>query len=548
MKVVAALLAVLFGAAIGSGAQERQPTIGNKHRAADRQVISAPGRDSIHHSLFTLHHSLLPAGGREYPPTAPPPAPYIMPVPAQRVLPNGLRVVVIERHTLPVLTLRLVVEAGAEADPAALPGTAQLVSEVLTEGTASRSARQIAETIDSMGGLVDSGADWDSSYVTLTVLNDREQLAFDLVADMGLHPAFAPSEVERKRKQTLSGLEVVRDDPAYLADAALRSVLFAGTAYSHPEDGTLQAVGRITPEDLRAFHSRYYRPSKSILAVVGDISTSVAFEQAEKYFATWVEPRELPPPAPPSSAVSGNGESPVARPSWPWGGTGETPVAQVVAIDKPDAVQTEIRIGNQGAPRASPDYYALSVANQILGGPASNRLFRALRTRQGLTYGASSDLMCYRTLGGWVAKTFTRTPETLKAVHESLDQTKSLRDNPISNSELESAKSYLVGHLALEFETSDQVASQILDLMTQGLPVDYWTRYPQMIQALTTGEVWEATKRCLTPDRSVIVLVGNVAGFRKDLKKLGDVRVIPLADVDFASPNLERTEKGAGKP
>jgi len=188
------------------------------------------------------------------------------------------------------------------------------------------------------------------------------------------------------------------------------------------------------------------------------------------------------------------------------------------------------------------------VANQILGGPASNRLFRALRTRQGLTYGASSDLMCYRTLGGWVAKTFTRTPETLKALHESLDQTKSLRDSPISNSELEAAKGYLVGHLALEFETSDQVASQILDLMTEGLPLDYWTRYPQKIQALTTDEVWEATKRCLNPDRSVIILVGNVAGFRKDLKKLGNVRVVPLAEVDFASPNLERTGNGAGKP
>ena len=528
-----ALLAVLFGVAINSCAQEFQPTVGNEHRTADRQVIPAPARDNIHYSLFTIHHALLPVAAREYPPAAPPPAPYIMPAPALRVLRNGLRVVVVERHTLPVLTLRLVVAAGAEADPAALPGTAQLVSEVLTEGTANRSARQIADTIDSMGGLVDSGADWDSSYVTLTVLNDREQLAFDLVADLSLHPAFAAPEVERKRKQTLSGLEVVRDDPAYLADAALRSVLFAGTAYSHPEDGTLQAVGGITPEDLRAFHARYYRPSTSILAVVGDISTSVAFEQAEKYFATWLEPREPPPPAPASSAVSRNGEP---------------PVPQVVAIDKPDAVQTEIRIGNPGAPRASADYYALSVANQILGGPASNRLFRALRTRQGLTYGASSDLMCYRTLGGWVAKTFTRTPETLKALHESLDQTKSLRDNPISNSELEAAKGYLVGHLALEFETSDQVASQVLDLMTQGLPLDYWTHYPQMIQALTTNEVWEATKRCLTPDRSVIILVGNVDGFRKDLKKFGDVRVIPLADVDFASPNLEHTGKGAGKP
>lgn len=464
---------------------------------------------------------------REYPPAAPAPKPLVLPASALRVLPNGLRVVVLEHHALPVLTLRLVVEAGAEADPASLPGTAQLVSEVLTEGTTTRSARQIAETIDSIGGLVDSGADWDSSFVTLAVLNDHEQLAFDLLSDMATHPAFASSEVERKRRQTLSGLEVVRDDPTYLADTAFRRLIFAGTAYGHPEDGTLETVRRITPEDLRAFHACYYRPSRAILAVVGDIATNAAFQQAEKYFGPWVEvrPAQLTP------------QTPAAAES-----------RQVVAIDKPDAVQTEIRIGNSGAPRASPDYYALSVANQILGGPASNRLFRALRTREGLTYGASSDLFCYRALGAWVAKTFTRTPETLKSVRVSLDQMKGLRDRPISNSELEAAQGYLIGHLALEFETSDGIASQVLDLLIHNLPLDYWNRYPDKIRVLTTDEVWEATKRYLDPDHNVIVLVGNVSGFRKDLKKLGNVQVIPLADVDFDSPDLVRGGNGAGKP
>jgi len=477
--------------------------------------------------LATLIWSGTTSQAREYPPPAPPPKRFALPAPALRVLPNGLRVVVLERHTLPVLTLRLVVEAGAEADPPALPGVAQLVSEVLTEGTTTRSARQIAESIDSIGGLVDSGADWDSSFVTLTVLNDQEQLAFDLLADMAAHPAFASSEVERKRKQTLSGLEVVRDDPTYLADTAFRRMIFAGTAYSHPEDGTLETVRRSTPEDLRAFHVRYYRPSNAILAVVGDIATNAAFEQAEKYFGPWAE-------APQSEGAPQT--LPAAESRW------------VVAIDKPDAVQTEIRIGNPGTPRASPDYFALSVANQILGGPASNRLFRALRTRQGLTYGASSDLLCYRTLGAWVAKTFTRTPETMKSVHVSLEQMKGLRDHPISNSELDAAQGYLIGHLALEFETSDGIASQVLDLMTHNLPLDYWNRYPDKIQALTADEVWEATKRYLDPDHNVVVLVGNVAGFRKDLKKLGKVQVIPLADVDFGSPDFARAGKGAGKP
>jgi len=492
-----------------------------------RAALSGAIRNGV--LLVALVCATVPAWARQYPPPAPPPKPLVLPAPAVRTLHNGLRVVVLERHTLPALTLRLVVEAGAEADSAALPGTAQLVSALLTEGTATRSALQLADTIDSIGGLVDSGADWDSSFLTLTVLNDREQLAFDLLADMAAHPAFDPAEVERMRKQTLSGLEVMHDDPTYLADVAFREMVFAGTAYSHPEDGTPETVRRITPEDLRVFHARYYRPSQAILAVVGDIATNTAFEQAEKYFGPWAEQ---------GSAEFLQSETlryPAAGPP------------RIVAIDKPDAVQTEIRIGNLGAPRASPDYYALSVANQILGGPASNRLFRALRTRQGLTYGASSDLFCYRTLGAWVAKTFTRTPETLKSLHVSLDQMKSLRDHPISEVELEAARGYLIGHMALDFETSDGIADRLLDLMVHNLPLDYWNRYPDQIRALTADQVWNATRRYLDPERNVVVLVGNVAGFGKDLKKLGPVQVIPLADVDFGAPDLRRAGNEVAK-
>lgn len=463
---------------------------------------------------------------REYPPAALPPKPLVLSMPAVWVLPNGLKVVVIARHTLPLLTLRLIVRAGAEADPAASPGTAQLVSELLTEGTTRKSGHQIAEAIDSVGGLIDSGAEWDSSFVTLSVLNDQEELAFDLLADMVERPAFDPTEIERKRKQTVSALEVVHDDPSYVADTAFRRMIFAGTAYSHPEDGTVGTVRRITAEGLRSFHAKYYRPSNCILAVVGDISAGEAFDRAEKFFASW---GDAPGPASPPE----QGRSLARR--------------RVVAIDKPDAVQTEIRIGNPGVPRNSSDYYALNVANQILGGPAANRLFRALRSHQGLTYGASSDLLCHRTHGAWAAKTFTRTPQTLKTVQIALEQMESLRDRPVGDQELEAAKGYLVGHLALEFETSDGTAREFLELMLHGLPLDYWNRFPEKIRALTSQEVWEATRRYLDPENNVIVLVGNVSGFRKELKKLGPVQVIPLRELDFGSADLAREGAGAGK-
>lgn len=465
------------------------------------------------------------AWGREFPPQAAPPKPLALPAPAMRVLPNGLKVLVIERHVLPLITLNLVVRAGAEKD-GELPGTAQLVSELLPEGTSHHSAQELAETIDSMGALIDSGAEWDKSYVSLSVLTDHIDLGFELIADIVENPDFAAAETARKKKQTLAALEVVRQDPAYMADTAVRHLLFAGTPYSTPEDGTLESVSKITPEVLRAFHAKYYVPSNAVLAVVGDLGTAEAFERAEKALGSWQGVPGVNTAAAPQS-------QPLSR--------------QIVAIDKPDAVQTEIRIATSGIPRPSPDYFALTLANEVLGGPAANRLFRALRSHQGLTYSASSDLLCYQPLGGWVIKTSTRTAETVKALRLALEQLENLGARPVSNSELEAAKSHVVGHMPLEFETANDVANEFLELMLHALPLDYWNRFPQEVSALSLDDVWQVARRYADANRCVIVLVGNISGFRRELKKLGPVEIIPLEQVDFNSPSLIRPAEEAGK-
>jgi zinc protease len=326
----------------------------------------------------------------------------------------------------------------------------------------------------------------------------------------------------------LSALEVARDDPNYLADAAIDCVIFAWTSYGHPQDGTLESVRRLSPGDLRAFHGEYYRPSNALLAVAGDITSERAEELSEKYFGAWKGSGVAIAPPPP-------GVLPEKQ-------------RQVLVINKPDAVQTEIRIGNPGIPRASADYYALTVANQILGGPATNRLFSALRTRRGLTYGASSELDCRRSAGSWEAKTFTRTEETVKTLEVVLEQMSRLRAEDPGVQEFSTAQSYLTGHLALQFESSESVATQMLDLKVHGLSLDYWNHFPTEIQKLTPQTAGETLRHYLDPERAVIVLVGNAQGFARDLKKLGRVRVIPLAKVDFASPTLERPSSTAGKP
>lgn len=462
----------------------------------------------------------------DLPPSVPPPGPVHLALPAVHVLPNGMRVAVIERHALPIINLHLVVRAGAEADPPGLPGTAQLVASLLNQGTNRRAAQDIARTIDQVGGTIDTGADWDNSYIALGVLTDQTDLAFDLLADISLHPAFAAAEIERQRQQALSALSVAKDDPAYVADAVFDRLAFTGTPYGHPPDGVAQAVGKITAADIRSFYSRNYRPDNSLLIVIGDISAKEGFRLASKYFSDW-KTSETPSSAPAGTDGITNHSSPPP-----------TTKRQIVVIDKPDAVQTEIRIGNRGVPRSSPDYLALTVANQILGGPATNRLYKALRTEHGLTYSASSELDCYQTLGSWESKTFTRTSETIQSVRLALDQMKRLRDHPISNGELESAQSYLAGHLALEVESPDGIAAQTLNLMVYNLPLDYWNHFSEELHSLLSQEVLNATRRYLDPDRNIIVLVGNASAFTSDLRKLGDVRVIPIHSLDLASADL----------
>jgi len=276
----------------------------------------------------------------------------------------------------------------------------------------------------------------------------------------------------------------------------------------------------MTRNDLAAFHARYYVPSRTVLAVVGDITEPECLSLATRFLGGW--------------------KNPSTEPSQPRKEPRPLPSREVVVINKPDAVQTEIRVANLGIPRASPDYFALAVANQVLGGPAANRLFDVLRTEHGLVYGASSNLDCYSSLGAWVAKTSTRSAETIKATQMVLDEISRLRDRPIRPWELQNARDYLVGHEALQFESGSQIANQVLEMMLYHLPTDYWNQFPQEVRSLTAEDVLATTRKYLSPQDDVIVLVGNVSAFKNGLKKLGPVRVVPIADVGRAFPEPQK--------
>lgn len=524
-----------------------------KTRAGKRLIVASLVQLALLVAVMAAHALLagtLPRPRtRSAPPSVPPPEPIALPAPTARTLANGLQVLVVEHRALPVLTLRMNIGAGPEADPSKLPGTAQFVASMYNEGTTDHSALDLAEQIDGAGGTWDNDSVWDISSGTLTVLADHADLAFDLMADMTMHPAYAPRDVERIRKETVSALQVLHSDPSYIADAVVGQLILAGTPYGHPPDGTLDATNRLTPLDLAAFHAETYLPNHSVLAVVGDITPAAAFELAERDFGGWgasAGPTRAQGSSTGSAAAGAGNAAGKLAPKWtttaqPAGTT------RIVIVDKPDAVQTEIRVGFPGIPRSSPDYTALTVANQILGGPASNRLFSDLRGEHGLTYSASSDLDCYLTTGTWVAKTSTRTAETTKAVQRVLQEMKQMRDHPISPFELEQALDYLIGHQALDFETSAGIADQFLDLMTYRLPLDSWSTWPAALRKLTPGDIWQATRRYLDPDQATIVLVGNASAFEKDMRKLGATRVIPIDSLDLGAPDLERRGAAGGR-
>lgn len=458
---------------------------------------------------------------RDNPPAVEPPKAFHPPPTYVVKLPNGLSVVVVERRALPLLTLHFVVKSGAEADPSQLPGTAQLTAQVLTQGTASGTSREISDAVDAMGAQLSSGANWDLSNVELTVLSDHTEQAFELLSEIVRQPAFPPEEVERKRQQTISALDLLRDDPAYMADALFNILAFRGTPYGHPLDGTVESVRRLGREDLRQFHGRYYQPDNCILALVGDIGQDEALAGAKRFFGAW-KGTALPESPPPVAS-----ETPPHR--------------RIVVVDKPDAVQTEIRAGNPAIRRGSSEFYSLTVANQVLGGPAVNRIFRQLRSRRGLAYGASSELSLQHTAGSWMGKTSTRTAETAKSLRAIVEEMERLRSDRVGSQELRMAKSYLIGHMALEFETSGDIAAQTLELMVHRLPIGYWGDYADKVDAVDPSEVSIVSEKYLGAESRIIVLVGDASRFAKELREFGSIELIALRDLDLGSLDLRKS-------
>lgn len=462
--------------------------------------------------------------GADWPLEAPP-----RPLPARevqfppyevRTLANGLQVVAVLHHEQPAVTMRLLVRAGAAQDPAGQRGIAGLTAQLLDQGTDTRTAQQIAEQIDSIGGALGTGSGTELSFVNAIVMKDSFATGMALLADVARHPSFAPEEIDRQKEQVVSALRVNAADPSYVASTVIERVIFGSHPYAFPGSGTPDSLARITRDNLRAFHRAYYVPNNMILAIVGDVTRADAFATAERVFGGW--PRgDVPAPAP----------APVPAPR-----------ARIVAIDKPDAVQTEIRVGQIAIARKHPDYMAWDLAVKILGGEGANRLQQVLRSERGLTYGASADTQAMKLAGDYVAETSTRTDTTGEALRLTIDEFARLPRQRVSDRELGDAQAYLAGSFPLTIETPNDIATQVLNAVFYELPLEDIRTFRERVLAVTPDDIQRVARAWVHPDRLAVVLVGNVRAFRPQLAAAGftEIEVIPIEDLDLASATLRR--------
>ncbi len=456
------------------------------------------------------------------------PTQFHFPVPATKTLANGLRVYVVSDHREPAVAARLLImSAGSVDDPAGTPGVAQMTANLLRQGTKRRSAQDIADAIDFVGGTLDAHAGKDATTITLDVVKKDLNLGLDLMSDILLHPAFKDEELDRQRQQLLSNLTVQYSSPDYLASLAFSHVVYNGSPYGWPSEGTPDTVKKLKSEELAKFHAGHYAPNQAFLAFAGDISPDEAFAFAEKYFGDWQKVDAL-----------------TSAPAVPTPLSGQ----HIWLIDKPDAVQTQIRVGKLGIRRADPDLIPLEVTNRIFGGGYNSRLNTEVRIKKGLTYGAFSSFTPRRYAGAFTAGTFTRTEATVQATKLVVDLMAKMASGDIAPTELDFSRDYLAGVYPIQSETAGQVADRVLTAAAFELPADYNSTYPERIRAVSLPDAKAIAQRFFTTKDLDIVLAGNVSAFRDDLKKeFPDAQFIeiPFDQIDATRPDLRKVKQAS---
>ena len=404
------------------------------------------------------------------------------------VLDNGLVLLIVERHNLPVVKVSVGIDAGNLHEPEDKAGLAGLVASLLTEGTVRRTSRQISEEIEFVGGSVDTGGGKDFVTANLSVLKKDIDLGFDILSDILLHPSFPEEEIGKKKDRIKGSLKAQEDDPSFVASKNFIHEVFGSQPYGRLVSGTPETLDSITRDDLVQFHSAYYLPNNAVMAVVGDITGEEVQNLLKKYFSDW---------------HSGQG----AVYSLPLPGRAKG--RKTVLIDK-DLTQASIILGHRGVSRDDPDYYALSVMNYIFGGGGfSSRLMQNIREEKGLVYDIRSYFDANKYGGLFEVALQTKNGSANTAIEEVLREMNLIRTAPVSDQELSDAKSFLTGSFPMRIETSGRIAAFLVAVEYYGLGMDYIDRYPVYITSITKEDILRVAKKYLDPEHYVLVVVAN---------------------------------------
>jgi zinc protease len=415
--------------------------------------------------------------------------------PVRVVTDNGMTLLIQDQPSLPIITVNVLVKAGAVYDPDAKAGLAYMTAGMLEEGTKTRSATRLAQEIEFLGAEFSAKATNDFATATLRVLKKDADRGFTLLADLLLNPAFAEKEISRTRDELLGLLQGEKDDPGTVADKAFNEIVFKGNPYRRPTNGDEKTVARITRQDLIGFHDKFYRPNRTIMAIVGDIREAEALALIKKHFGKWAKKEISHPPF--------SSPEPLQKPV-------------LKLIDK-DLTQATVALGHVGIDRRNPDFYAVSVMNYILGGGGfSSRLVNRIRDEQGLAYDVDSGFEAHVMPGRFSVNLQTRNAAANQAIAAALGEIKRIRTEPVSDQELADAKAYLIGSFPLRLDTTGKLAGLLAVVELHGLGLSYFDDYPKAIAAVTKEDVLRVAQKYINPDLYALVVVAKQAEAKID--------------------------------
>ncbi len=423
--------------------------------------------------LFTLLVQVVPAQGAM--------------VPKRSVLSNGLVLLTSEQRSLPIVSIEMLIDAGARHESAEHAGLAHLTSNLLTDGTAKHSALQISETLDFIGASLDTGCGDDLATISMTILKKDLAVGLQLLGEILTGASFPVAEIDRQKQAIIASIRAKEEDPGSVASEAFAAALFPGSAYGRPVEGTEASVKRLDRQRVQEFFQRYYRPNRTIVSVVGDVSEPEISAALNQVLRNWTKGEASKPPTVPA----------------------QNDIARTLRINK-DLTQANIILGHGGVPRGHPDYYAIQVMNYILGGGGfSSRAMESIRNERGLAYSVYSYFGAEKSYGTFQFVMQTKNESAAEAMGLAREEIRRMRDELVSEVELSDAKDYLIGSFPLRFDTNRKVAGFLGQVEFYDLGLDYADRYGEFIRKVSRADVQRVAREHLIPEKLLAIIVGN---------------------------------------